>query len=213
MMPVMDGLECCRLIKEEVSTSHIPVLMLTACSMDEQRVQGYESGADGYLSKPFAYEVIKANIRSLIQNRKRIKNLWLEGNKTFKPTAVESDEAAQRRELPQNDLDSDFYNRFLAIFKAEMSNSEINVDNLASKMGLGRSQFYRKIKALTNYSPVELIRRLRLQQARHMLTTSNATISEIAYEVGFTTPAYFTKCYRDFYGETPSELRQKLGRE
>lgn len=211
MMPVMDGLECCRLIKEEISTSHIPVLMLTACSMDEQRVQGYRSGADGYMSKPFSNEVLKARIQSLIDNHKRIKNLWLEGNKAFKTSSTDKGEESQRRDLPRNDLDSDFYDRFLTIFKAEMSNSDINVDNLASKMGLGRSQFYRKIKALTNYSPVELIRRLRLQQARHMLTTTNATISEIAYEVGFTTPAYFTKCYRDFYGETPSELRERMG--
>lgn len=185
--------------------------MLTACSMDEQRVQGYRSGADGYMSKPFSNEVLKARIQSLIDNHKRIKNLWLEGNKAFKPSSTDKGEESQRRDLPRNDLDSDFYDRFLTIFKAEMSNSDINVDNLASKMGLGRSQFYRKIKALTNYSPVELIRRLRLQQARHMLTTTNATISEIAYEVGFTTPAYFTKCYRDFYGETPSELRERMG--
>lgn len=212
MMPVMDGLECCKLIKDEVSTSHIPVLMLTACSMDEQRVQGYQSGADGYISKPFSNDVLKARIQGLIENHKRIKNLWLEGNRSFTP-GVAVDNNDSHRELPPNDLDSDFYDRFLTIIKSEMSNSEINVDSVASKMGLGRSQFYRKMKALTNYSPVELIRRLRLQQARHMLTTSNATISEIAYEVGFSTPAYFTKCYRDFYGETPSELRQKLGRE
>ena len=91
-----------------------------------------------------------------------------------------------------------------------MGNSDLNVDTLASMMGLERSQFYRKIKALTNYAPVELIRRLRLQHGRHLLTTTEKTISEIAYETGFSTPAYFTKCYRDAYGETPTEVRNKL---
>ncbi|MDE6866621.1 MAG: helix-turn-helix transcriptional regulator, partial [Muribaculaceae bacterium] len=109
-------------------------------------------------------------------------------------------------------VDNEFYNRFLEKVKAEMGNPDLNVDGLASEMGLGRSQFYRKIKALTNYSPVELLRRLRLQRARDLVTTSEKSISEIAYEVGFSTPAYFTKCFRDAYGETPTELREKLGR-
>lgn len=208
MMPVMDGLECCRRIKGEISTSHIPVLMLTACSMDEQRVQGYDSGADGYLSKPFNSAVLKAKCSSLIANRKRIKELW---QSSASPLIIKGDEsAAARKPLAPGDIDNDFYNRFLEIFKAEMGNSDLNVDKIASMMGLERSQFYRKIKALTNYAPVELMRRLRLQHGRTLLTTTDKTISEIAYETGFSTPAYFTKCYRDAYGETPTEVRGKL---
>lgn len=209
MMPVMDGLECCRRIKEEISTSHIPVLMLTACSMDEQRAQGYDSGADGYLSKPFNSAVLRARCASLIANRKRIKELWHSS-----PLAKASNDVtgapSSARPLPAGDIDNEFYNRFLDIFKEEMGNSDLNVDTLASRMGLERSQFYRKIKSLTNYAPVELIRRLRLQRGRTLLTTTDKTISEIAYETGFSTPAYFTKCYRDAYGETPTEVRKKL---
>ena len=108
------------------------------------------------------------------------------------------------------DIDSEFYNRFLTIVKKELSNPELSVDSLAGQMGLGRSQFYRKIKALTNYSPVELLRNLRLQQARSLLTTTEKSISEIAYETGFSTPAYFTKCFRDTFGMTPSDLRTQL---
>ena len=208
MMPVMDGLECCRLIKEEVSTSHIPVLMLTACSMDEQRVQGYESGADGYLSKPFNSTVLKSRCSSLIANRKRIKELWQ--SKTAVHEANDAANKSAAKKIPTTDIDDEFYNRFLEIFKAEMGNSELNVDKMASMLGLERSQFYRKIKALTNYAPVELIRRLRLQRARLLLLRTDKTVSEIAYETGFSTPAYFTKCYRDAYGETPSDARNKL---
>lgn len=208
MMPVMDGLECCRRIKGEISTSHIPVLMLTACTMDEQRVQGYDSGADGYLSKPFNSSVLKSRCAALIENRKRIKNLW-----RSRPAIVageEADKPSRSGMLPVDDIDNDFYNRFLAIFRADMGNPDLNVDMIASKMGLERSQFYRKIKALTNYAPVELIRRLRLQRGHELLISTEKSISEIAYETGFSTPAYFTKCYRDAYGETPSQARSKL---
>lgn len=208
MMPVMDGLECCRRIKEEVSTSHIPVLMLTACSLDEQRVQGYESGADGYLSKPFSTSVLKSRCASLIANRKRIKDLWQSG-----PFPVVSDRKPKAMEsLGTTDIDSDFYRRFLDILMKEIGNQDLNVDMIASKLGLERSQFYRKIKSLTNYAPVELIRRLRLQRGRELLLTTDRTVAEIAYETGFSTPAYFTKCYRDAYGETPSQARANLAK-
>lgn len=154
MMPVMDGLECCRRIKNELLTSHIPVLMLTACSMDEQRAQGYDSGADGYLSKPFSSAVLKSRCASLIANRKRIRELWSSslpagGRKQERPTPGPN--------APAGDPDNEFYNRFLALFQEEMGNANLSIDSIAARMGLERSQFYRKIKSLTNYAPVELI--------------------------------------------------------
>lgn len=210
MMPGMDGLECCARLKEETSTSHIPILLLTACSMDEQRAQGYESGADGYLAKPFSSVVLKAQSASLIKNRKRIKEVWESplGNSvapTKKSVAPSSGEIVKT-----NDIENAFYNRFIEIFTEDMGNPDLSVDALAAKMGLERTQFYRKIKALTNYSPVELMRNLRLKKARMLVTGTDKTISEIGYEVGFSTPAYFTKCYREAFGETPSETRNKI---
>lgn len=205
MMPVMDGLECCGRIKAEMCTSHIPVLMLTACSMDEQRVQGYESGADGYLSKPFNSEVLLARCKSLIENRRRIKDI----SSSSVPVAKDDAEQAKRK-LPNAEIDNDFYRKFLEIFRSKMSDPDVNVDTIAAELGLGRSQFYRKIKALTNYSPVELIRNIRLKEGRNMLLSSEKSVSEIAYAVGFSTPAYFTKCYREAFNETPSETRSNL---
>lgn len=209
MMPVMDGLECCSRLKSDVTTSHIPVLMLTACSMDEQRVQGYACGADGYLSKPFSSAVLKARCQSLVANRQLIKELW---QSPVAAKAADNDDAKKQiaKATAINEIDSDFYNRFLEIFKEEMGDPNLNVDALAAKLGLERSQFYRKIKALTNYAPVELIRRLRLQHSRKLLQSTDKTISEIAYEIGFSTPAYFSKCYKDAFGETPSEARAKM---
>lgn len=206
MMPVMDGLECCRQIKGEPVTSHIPVLMLTACTLDEQRVQGYDSGADGYLSKPFSSDLLLARCQSLIENRRRIENpasMLLNTPATAATTSAPA---------PSADLDNEFYRRFLEIFQAEMGRPELSVDGIAAQIGMDRSQFYRKIKALTNYAPVELIRRLRLQQGRTLLLSTDKTIGEIAYEIGFSSPAYFTKCYRDAYGETPTQARSKMGR-
>lgn len=218
MMPVMDGMECCRRIKAEVSTSHIPVLMLTACSMDEQRVEGYDSGADGYVSKPFNSEVLRARCESLIRNRRLIRDLWrnesaisAKRDGTSKGKDTEGNGAGRPANIPAaGEIDNDFYNRFLGIFRERMADPDINIDSLAADMGLGRSQFYRKIKALTNFSPVELIRKLRLQEARNQLLTTEKTVSEIAYGIGFSTPAYFTKCYREAFGETPSETRTNL---
>ena len=212
MMPVMDGLECCRRLKEEISTCHIPVLLLTACSLDEQRAEGYRSGADGYLSKPFNGDVLRARCQGLIANRRRIKELWQPDNGAVTvPDEVKTPVPVQTSDDGGAQLDNDFYQRLREIFTREMGNPSLNVDTLASMMGLGRSQFYRKIKALTNCSPVELLRRMRLQRARKLLTTTDRTVGEIAYEVGFSTPAYFTKCYRDEFGQTPSELRESLG--
>lgn len=206
MMPVMDGLECCRLIKEEVTTSHIPVLMLTACALDHQRVQGYDSGADAYLPKPFTAELLVSRCRNLIANRRRIRELWA------RPVAAPSSTAPESASpTPAADIDNRFYARFLDIFTAQMSNPELSIEDIASEMGLGHSQFYRKIKALTGYTPVELIRQLRLREGRRMLTATDKSISEIAYAVGFSSPAYFTKCYRAAFNETPSALRDKLG--
>ncbi len=210
MMPVMDGMECCRLIKEEISTSHIPILMLTACSMDEQRIQGYESGADGYLSKPFDSKMLKMRCENLIENRKRVNNV-LGGSANLSPRTAVRDNKDQPTSKAPGDIENAFYGQFVGLVNKEIGNPDLNIDSLAAKMGLGRSQFYRKIKALTNYSPVELLRKIRLTKARDMLSSTDKTISEIAYEVGFSAPAYFTKVFRETYGESPSEMRTRLG--
>lgn len=204
MMPVMDGLECVRRLKEEVSTSHIPVLMLTACSLDEQRVEGYDSGADGYLSKPFSGAVLEARCRNLLLNRKRIKELY--------ETVVKRSELTQQPVSPRridNDVESDFYSRFVDIVTEHLGDTDLSVVYVAERVGLSQSQLTRKIKALTNYTPVEIIRTLRLRRAKSLLCVTDKTISEIAFEVGFTSLAYFSKCYKEEFGESPSEMRGK----
>lgn len=205
MMPEMDGLECVKRIKEELSTSHIPVLMLTACSMEEQQVAGFESGADGYVSKPFSNDVLLAQCRSLLLNRKRIKETSGRNNIINPADKREDNKPSQHHSA--GDIDSEFYKRFLSLVEERLSDSSLNVEDLASAMGLSQSQFTRKIKALTNYTPVEIIRNRRLRRAKRELETTEKTVSEVAFRVGFTSLAYFSKCYKDAYGMTPTEAK------
>lgn len=177
MMPVMDGLECCRKLKTELQTSHIPVMLLTACSLDEQRIQGFECGADSYISKPFNSKLLLVRLRNLMDNHKRLKQFF--GDKT-----TLSKESV-------SDVDKGFVDRFRELIEENLADSELSVEDLGSKMGLSRVQLYRKIKALTNYSPNELVRIARLKKAASLLASSEKTISEITYEVGFTSPSYF----------------------
>ena len=138
---------------------------------------------------------------------RRIKQLWTQHT----GSSVAQMETSAPKPATTGDVENAFYARFLEIVQAEMGNAELSVDQLAARMGLGRSQFYRKIKALTNCSPVELLRNLRLKRARDLLLTTDKSVSEIAYEVGFSAPAYFTRCYREAYNETPTDLREKTG--
>lgn len=197
MMPVMDGLECCRKLKTELQTSHIPVMLLTACSLDEQRIQGFECGADSYISKPFNSKLLLVRLRNLMDNHKRLKQFF--GDKT-----TLSKESV-------SEVDKGFVDRFRELIEENLADSELSVEDLGSKMGLSRVQLYRKIKALTNYSPNELVRIARLKKAASLLASSEKTISEITYEVGFTSPSYFTKCYKEYFGESPTDFLKRRG--
>lgn len=209
MMPVMDGLECCRRLKAEICTSHIPVLMLTACSLDEQRVQGHKEGADAYLPKPFSAEVLIAQLDALVSNHDRIRDFF--GDMTIasakKPEQKKVQEEQPQKEVKNTDTpDEKFLRKMRAIIEEKMGDSDFNVENLGDEIGMSRAQLYRKAKALTNYSPVELIRNTRLKKARQLLAQGEMNISQVAYEVGFTAPSYFTKCYKEFFGEMPNEM-------
>jgi len=204
MMPGLDGFETCRRLKGEVVTSHIPVLLLTACSLDAQRTEGYECGADGYMSKPFDSKMLLARCESLIKNRKLV-------NEAVRPDSPRPD-ATPRAAAPKHDIDDEFYARFMSVVEAKMANSELTAEDMADALGMSRVQMYRKIKALTNYSPTELLRNIRLKRAAILLKTTEATISEVCYSVGFSSPSYFTKCYKEYFGEAPSDTRSRTSK-
>lgn len=195
MMPGMDGIECCRHLKSEVQTCHIPVILLTACCLDEQRMHGYDGGADSYISKPFSSQLLLSRIRNLIASRRQLRQF------------LGDEQMLVKEDI--SDMDKDFVSRFRVLIEKKMKESGLNVEDLGRDMGMSRVQLYRKLKFLTNYSPNELLRQMRLKKAASLLASSDLTVAEIAYEVGFSSPSYFTKCYREEFGESPTDLLKR----
>jgi CheY-like chemotaxis protein/AraC-like DNA-binding protein len=194
MMPGKDGFEVCRTLKENISTSHIPVILLTACALDEQKAAGFESGAEAYIPKPFNPELLKIRIRKLIENRRKIQEF-------FGTTGIVS--TTKRATLA--DMEQDFIDHFKAHVEKNITNPELNVDDIAKSLGLSRVQLYRKLRSLTDYTPNELIRIIRLKHAIRLLSTRSKSIAEVAYESGFSSPSYFTKCFKEQYNVNPTD--------
>jgi DNA-binding response OmpR family regulator len=198
MMPKMDGVELCQKLKAELSTSHIPVILLTARSLDEQRIIGFQGGADDYIAKPFNSDVLEVRITNLIESRRRLKELFSENLFSLNATAE------------SNDIDRSFLAKLKELIEKNLTNSELNVEDLGRYIGLSRTQLYRKVKSLTNYSPNELLRIMRLKKAHNLLSTGKVNISEATYDVGFTSPSYFAKCFKDYYNESPTDFLKKV---
>lgn len=193
MMPKIDGIELCNKIKGDVRVCHIPVILLTACSLDEQRIQGFESGADAYIPKPFNPHILEVRIRKMLENRentrKYLRNLSIEKPEESKITT----------------LDEELIIKFRNYILDNISDSDLNVGDISSEFGFSRAHFYRKMKAITNQGPNEFIRTIRLKQSVEILKTGK-TVAEVAYEVGFTSPSYFTKCFKEYFHKNPSQI-------
>lgn len=206
MMPVMNGLEFCQQVKQHVATSHIPVILLTARALSHHQVEGYESGADAYLTKPFSPEVLLARVENLLKSREKLKELF-----NTPEQHAGSEEQPQKEEHPVessvNSRDRQFVERLRQIIQEKMTDSNLSVEDVGAEIGLSRVQLYRKVKALTGSTPVDLIRKARLAKARELLQTTGKTVSEVAYDVGFSAPSYFTKCFKEEYGMLPGDLQ------
>ena len=196
MMPVMDGLEFTEQLKTNTATSHIPVIMLTAKNLEEHRAEGYEHGADSYITKPFHSKVLLARIENLLRQRQLLKNLY--------QGAQEAEKEISESHL--EDRDKQFLKQLQAIIQQNLSDSEFGVEDMGQQIGLSRVQLYRKVKAMTGSSVVDLLRKARLAKARRLLETRSMSVSEVAYEVGFSAPSYFTKCFKDEYGMLPGDV-------
>lgn len=197
MMPVMDGMECCRKLKTEMQTSHIPVIMLTAYTMDEQKIKGYECGADSYLTKPFNGKILKVRLQNLIENHLRLQNFF-------------TDQTGMTSKPQLNEADKGFVDKLRKEIEERLSNPDTNVENLGAALGFSRVQLYRKTKALTGYAPNELLRIARLKKAASLLAATEKSIAEVTYEVGFSSPSYFTRCFKEFFGESPTDYLKRI---
>ncbi|WP_455635797.1 hybrid sensor histidine kinase/response regulator transcription factor [Parabacteroides sp.] len=199
MMPEMNGFELCRTIKSQLPFSHIPVILLTALTDERQRIFGITGGADDYIQKPFHTDYVKIKIIHLLQERRKLRERLLEklrDNKLLlsEPEKVES-------------IDDAFLRKFAEQIEAVYADPEYNVEKLSETLGLSRGHLHRKIKELTGTAPVEFLRTYRLNKATQLLRQNAYTVSEVAYRIGFSSPAYFSKCFKAVYGVTPTEYQ------
>jgi AraC-like DNA-binding protein len=192
-MPQCSGIELCNVLKADIRTCHIPIILLTAKTTISDQIEGVEVGADAYITKPFNMQFLVAKINQLIQSRRKLyahfsQDVYLMPNK-----------------MADNELDQRFLQKTIDYIVTNITDNTLNVEGLAVEMNLSRSNVYRKIKALTGMTIIELIRIVRLKHAIKLMEAKKYTLAEIAYQTGFTSPSYFTKSFKDQYGKPPSE--------
>jgi YesN/AraC family two-component response regulator len=193
MMPKMDGIELCKKIKTDVHTCHIPVIMLTAKAGIENKIEGLETGADDYLTKPFDGKELLVRTKNLIEQRQKLRELY--GNK-----AIQLDP----RKVTATSIDQKFLERVLELLETNFSDPEFDVPHMQDALAMSKTQLHRKLKALTNEAPGELLRNFRLKRAAQLLSQKADSVTQIAYKVGFNNLSYFTKCFKELYGVAPS---------
>lgn len=199
IMPVLSGIEMCKQLKNQMITSHIPIIILSAKTSVPQQIEGLEMGADVYMVKPFNVDILKVQIQRLINLKQTIYSKFLKETTLIPQDAV------------TNGLDDDFMKRALTFIEENLTNSNLNVDQLANCVYLSKVQTYRKIKAISGLSIVEFIRTVRLKKAAQLVLEGRLNFSEIAFETGFSSPSYFSKCFHDHFGKTPSEFAIEFG--
>ena len=195
MMPGIDGLELCAELKRNSATSQTPVIIVSAKALDEQKIEGYENGADSYITKPFSSKLLRTRIENLLSNRRKLKD------------SITGMQDVAEDPVGMSSSDQEFVERLRLIIQHNMGYSEFGVEAIGREMGLSRVQLYRKVKAVMGISVVDLLRKSRLQRAKSQLEHTDKGIAEIAYEVGFSSPSYFTKCFKNEYGMQPSDVR------
>lgn len=196
MMPVMDGLELCRTLKNDIDTSHIPVILLTARSTASDRVECYNAGADGYIAKPFELSVLKARIDSFLRQ------------KSQRQQEFKEDKQPEPEKLEMSPLDKKFIDECITLIDGCLGDENFDVNQMAEKMCMSKSSLYRKIKSLSGLSPIEFIRNIRLKRAYELLSKGELNITEVAYRCGFSTPRYFSTCFKAEFGTTPTDFKK-----
>ena len=212
MMPIMDGLTFCTRLKQHEATSHIPVLLLTARSSEQQYIEGLQTGADMYMTKPFSAELLIANIASLLANRQKLRQLFKTQNSSSELPTILALASGKSRAQHSTSISPDrrFLDAFLKAMDKHMSNTNLKIEVIGDEIGLSRVQLYRKVKALTGMTPIEILRETRLKRAMQLLKTTDKTVSEIANEVGFATPGYFSSCFKKQYDKYPTDVREEM---
>ena len=210
MMPEMDGIEMTRALRKEISTSHIPIILLTAKTTIESQLEGMEKGADDYLTKPFSASYLKARVDNLLTQREKLRELYtanLMNLTTTKNVEIDSPES----EMSSNDRQ--FMDKLMALMMANMDNGSLVVDDLVKELAVSRSVFFKKLKFLTGLAPVEFIKEMRIKRAAQLIENGEYNMTQISYMVGINDPRYFSKCFKRKFGKTPTEYKEDLKRK
>ena len=197
MMPGYNGFEITRKLKSDFSTSHIPIILLTALNAAESHLEGVKSGADSYITKPFSTKLLLASIFKLIEQRDKLKEKF------------SNDLSAKRPVMCTSDKDKEFVENLTKIVEQQLTNPEFTADDFASMMSLGRTIFYRKVRGVTGYTPKEYLRIMRMKKAAELLSTKKYTVSEVTYMVGINDPFYFSRCFKAQFGISPSSYQKR----
>jgi DNA-binding response OmpR family regulator len=197
MMPEMNGIDLCRKVKNDQRTSHIPVLLLTARTAEEQKIEGFDSGANDYVTKPFSFEILQSRIKNLLLQREAFQKLF---SKHIDVKAADVHITSMDEKLIKNAI---------KVVEDHLSDPEFSVEEFSKELGMSRVHLYKKLLSLTGKSPIEFIRTIRLQRAAQLLEKSQLSISEIAYQVGFNNPKYFSKYFKDQFNMLPSVYQPK----
>jgi DNA-binding response OmpR family regulator len=201
MMPIMDGITLCKKIKENSRTSHIGIILLTAKNLMAQKIEGIRVGADAYLTKPFEVELLVASVDHLLKRKQELSHY-------FKTDVLTHPEFQSSKE----NLDDKFVKKVANIIEANISNPDFNVEILSREIGMSTTHLYRKLKSLTHYSAKDIIKKYRLKKASLLLKNNEGNISEIMYEVGFSSLSYFAKCFKSEFGLSPKDYQQKMSK-
>jgi signal transduction histidine kinase/ligand-binding sensor domain-containing protein/DNA-binding response OmpR family regulator len=198
MMPIMDGIEFCRKVKEDLNTSHIPFLMLTAKDAIESRIEGVESGADFYFAKPLSMHLMEVTIHNILKQKRKLKEKYSQ------------EHYAEAKELVHSTKDKEFVEQIIGIIESQLSNPEMNIDYICTQIGMSRTKLYQKIKSITGQSTGDFVRDIRLNKAVQLMTEQDASLAEVMYSVGIQTQSYFTKAFKKKFGKTPSQFLKDL---
>jgi YesN/AraC family two-component response regulator len=201
MMPVMDGLKLCEKVKQHISLSHIPVILLTAKDTNEDRSEGYKSGADSYITKPFTSEMLNARIQNLLESRKKLARQYIDSVPENQPMKV--------TQSGFSSIDNEFLQKITNYIEDNLLSDDLDIGSLAEKMNMSPSSLYRKLKGLIGISAIEFIRKIKMRKAAEMLASGNFNVSETTWNVGINSMIYFRQCFKDEFGMSPSEYKKK----
>ncbi|EJW99220.1 DNA-binding response regulator/sensor histidine kinase [gut metagenome] len=218
MMPVMDGITMTKELRINLITSHIPLILLTAKTSVESQLEGLEYGADAYITKPFSATYLKARVRNLLTSRARLQEIYR--NKLMSVSSASSAMAKMHETMGEtafvqqapvmSQQDHKFMDKLVNLMEKNLDNGDLVVDDLVQEMAVSRSVFFKKLKTLTGLAPIEFIKEMRINRAVQLIETGEYTMTQVSYMVGINDPRYFSKCFKQKMGMTPTEYREKV---